>query len=162
MLSGAVPMIGTPAAFKPGSEIERRLTAELHDHALRHFLFVNVEDVLVGERLEVEFVARVVIGRDGFRIRVDHDRFDPELAQGEGGVDAAIVEFDSLADAVWSAAEDHDFAFRARADLVLAPVGGVIVGRVGFEFRGAGIDQPVGRDDAGGFAPCADFFFGRA
>ena len=43
MLSGAVPMIGTPAAFRAGREIERRLPAELHDHALRHFLLVNIE-----------------------------------------------------------------------------------------------------------------------
>ena len=36
MLSGCVPMIGTPAVLQTGGEIERRLPAELHDHALRH------------------------------------------------------------------------------------------------------------------------------
>ena len=54
--------------LQSGGEIERRLSAELHDHALGHFLFVNVEDVLVRQRLEVEFVARVVVGRNRFRV----------------------------------------------------------------------------------------------
>ena len=106
--------------LQSGGEIERRLAAELHDHALRFLLFVNVEHVFVRERLEVKFVARVVVGRNGFRIRVHHDGLDPELAQGESGVDAAVVELDPLADAVRSAAEDHDLAFRVRADLVFA------------------------------------------
>ena len=149
MLSGCVPMIGHAGGFQAGGEIERRLAAELHDHAFRFFLFVNVEHVLVGERLEVEFVAGVVIGRNRFRVGIDHDGFDLELAKSEGGVDAAVVEFDSLADAVWAAAEDHDFAFRARADLVLVAVGRIIVWRVGFEFRRAGIDEAIGRDHAG-------------
>ncbi len=150
-------MIGTPAAFQSGGEIERRLSAELHDHALRLFLFVDVEHVFERQRLEVEFVARVVVGRDRLRVRVDHDGFDPEFAQGEGGVDAAVVELDALADAVRPAAEDHDLAFRVGATLVLVAVGGVVVRRVGFEFRRAGVDEAIGGDDAGGDASRANF-----
>ena len=113
MLSGCVPMIGTPAALQAVRQIERRLPAELHDHAFRLFLVVNVEHVLERERLEVEFVARVVIGRNRFRIRVHHDGFEAELAQREGGVHAAVIEFDSLPDPVRPAAENHDLALVA-------------------------------------------------
>ena len=91
-------------------QIQRRLSAKLDNHAFWFFLVINVEHVFERERLKVEFVARVVIGGDRFRIRVDHDRFESELAQREGGVHTAVIEFDSLADAVRSATEDHDLA----------------------------------------------------
>ena len=38
-----------------------------------------------------------------------------DLARGEGGVHAAVVELDALADAVRAAAEDHDLALRRTA-----------------------------------------------
>src|SRR3546814_2288752 len=50
----------------------------------------------------------VVIGRDGFRVAVDHDGLEPGFLQRIGRMDAAIVEFDALADAVRAAAEDDD------------------------------------------------------
>ena len=42
----------------------------------------------------------------------------PDFAQGEGGVDAAVIELDALADAVGAAAEDHDFLPVAGAGFV--------------------------------------------
>ena len=144
--------------FQSGGKIERRLSTELHDHALRLFLFVDVEHVFVRQRLEIKFVARVVVGRNRLRVRVDHDRLEPQLAQGESGVDAAVVELDALADAIRPAAENHDLAFRVGAILVLVAVGGVVIRRVSFEFRRAGVDEAIGGDDAGGDALRADFF----
>ena len=93
----------------PG-QIERRLPAKLHDHAVRLDAIANVQHVLGRQRLEKQQVGRVVIGRDGLRVRVDHDRLDAQFAQGEAGVAAAIVELDSLADAVRAAAEDDHAA----------------------------------------------------
>ena len=90
-------------------QIERRLAAELHDHAVGLLGVADVQHVFERERLEVQAVAGVVIGGDGFRIAVDHDRFDAELLQREGGVAAAVIELDSLPDAVGTAAENHDF-----------------------------------------------------
>ena len=141
-------------------EIERSLTAELHDDALGQFLVVDIEHVFERERLEVEFVARVVIGRNGFRIRIDHDGFESKLAKGEGGVDAAIIEFDSLAHPVRAAAEDHDLALIAPAHLVLAAVGGIIIRRIRFELRRTGIDQAIRRRHFFGDAFRSNFFFG--
>jgi hypothetical protein len=54
-------------------ELERRLPAELHDHALGLLLVDDLEDVLERERLEIEAVGRVVVGRDGLGVAVDHD-----------------------------------------------------------------------------------------
>ena len=158
MLSGCVPRIGTPAALQSIGEIQRRLAAELHDHAFRLFLIVNVEHVLERERLEIKFVARVVIGRNRFRIRVHHDRFEPELAQGERGVHAAVIKFDALADPVRSATENHDLALcRSRAHLVLVAVSRIVVRRVRFELRRAGIHQAIGRYDSRGFSFAREF-----
>jgi hypothetical protein len=70
------------------------------------------------ERFEIEPVGRVVVGRHGFRIAVDHDGLVTDLFQREGGMAAAIVELDSLADAVRTAAENDDLLPVGRRRLV--------------------------------------------
>ncbi len=79
MLSGWVPMMLHAVRREAGGEVERRLAAELHDDAPAFFLLVDVEHVFERERLEVEFVARVVVGRNGLGVRVDHDGLEAEL-----------------------------------------------------------------------------------
>src|SRR5438067_9826538 len=125
---------GNASRFQPIGEIERRLSAKLHDYAFGSFLVVNIEHVLECERLKIKFVAGIVIGRNRFRIGVNHDGFETELAQGECGMDAAIIEFDALANAIGPATENHDFALTAFAALVLASVGGVVRGGIGLKF----------------------------
>src|SRR5664280_2641213 len=65
-------------------KIQRRLTAELHDHSDRRaagaFVLADGEHVFERERLEVEAVAGVVVGGDRLRIAVDHDGFVAVLA----------------------------------------------------------------------------------
>src|SRR6266481_262839 len=138
-------------------EIQRGLSAKLNDDAFWFFLLIDIEHVLEREWLEVKFVARVVIGRNRFRIRIDHDRFEPELAQGEGGVHAAVIKLNPLADPVRSAAENHHLAFATLAPLVLVAVSRVIIRRVSFELRRAGIDQPISRGDAASDSYIAQF-----
>ena len=146
--------------FQSVREVERRLSAELHHHAFGPLLLIYIENVLQRERLEIEFVARVVIGRNRFRIRVHHDRFEPELAQRERGVHAAVIELDSLADAIWSASKNHYFTFPAFAPLVLVAVSGIIIRRISFELRRTGIDQAIRRRHFFGDAFRSNFFFG--
>ena len=135
MASALVPRIGTPASRKHVGELQRRLAAELHDHAGQRAFFLllghDLQHVFGGERLEIEPVGGVVIGRDGFGIAVDHDGLIALRRQREGGMAAAIVELDALADAVGAAAQDDDlllvagigFAFRLAAD-------GCFIGRI--------------------------------
>ena len=75
MLSGSVPMIGTPEALQRQRQVQRSLAAELDDHAVRLFGVVDIQNFFEREGLEVEAVASVVVGRDGLGIAVDHDRF---------------------------------------------------------------------------------------
>ena len=111
-------------------------------------VFEDVQDVLAGEGFEVELVGGVVVGGNGFRVGIDHDRFVIFFPQGEGSVDAAVVEFDALADAVGTAAQDDDLGAVRRPGFVFGFVGGIVVGRVGFEFRRTGVHQLVDGLDA--------------
>ena len=90
----------------------------------------DVHHVLVGERLEVEPVGGVVVGRHRLGVAVDHDRLEAGVAQGEAGVHAAVVELDALADAVGSGAEDDDLGTVRGDDLVVVLVGRVVVRRL--------------------------------
>src|SRR5207253_5607196 len=68
---------------------------------------------------------------------------DAELLERKTGVAAAIIELDALPDPVRPAAQ-YDNPLRARSfrwQLVFIFVSGVVVRRVSFEFRGAGIDR---------------------
>ena len=156
---GLRPENGHARRFQSICEIERRLATELHENPFRFFLIVNVEHVLERERLEIKFVARIVIGRNRFRIRVHHDRFKSELTQSEGGMHTAVIELNSLADPVWPTAQDHDLALAALTPLVFVAVGGVVIRRVSFELRRAGVDEAVGGNHACGFSLLADFVF---
>ena len=111
----------------------------------------DFKHVLRRQRLEIEAVGGVVVGRHGLRVAVDHDRFVTRLAQRVGGVHAAIVELDALADAVRPAAEDDDL-FPVR-DLGLVGqragerrlVGRIHVSRRRGEFGRAGVDALIDR-----------------
>ena len=63
-----------PGVGQAVGELQRRLAAELDDHALGLLDLAHAEHVGQGERLEVEAVARVVIGRDRLGVAVHHHR----------------------------------------------------------------------------------------
>ena len=75
------------------------------------------EHVLERQRLEVQPVGGVVVGRDRLRVAVDHHRVAAGLAHGHRRVHAAVVELDALADPVRAGAEDHHARLVAAADL---------------------------------------------
>ena len=129
-----------------GRELQRRLPAELDHDALRPLARAHREHRRRIERLEVQAVARVVVGRDGLGIRVDHHGFVSERTEGLRSVHAAVVELDPLPDPVRAAAEDDD-AWRpavGRRLVGLVP-GRVVVGRLGGDLAGARVDPTVDR-----------------
>src|SRR6516164_9484580 len=109
-------------SFRWLSRLKRRLAAELHDHAVqdaaRALSLDDLDDVLGGQRLEIEPVGRIVVRRDRLGIAINHDGFEARLSERETGVAAAVIEFDALADAIWAAAEDDDFLFVRRSSFV--------------------------------------------
>src|SRR6266699_7053093 len=58
-------------------------------------------------------------------------------------VHAAVIELDSLADPVRSAAQDHDLEFSALAPLILIAVSRIVIRSVSFKLGCARIDQPI-------------------
>ena len=108
--SGDVPRIFTPASCSGSASFSGVCppyctTTETSPPAFALALD-DREDVLEGQRLEVEPVDGVVVGGDRLRVAVDHHRLEPVVAQRERGVHAAVVELDPLPDAVRAAAED--------------------------------------------------------
>ncbi len=103
-----------PVCLQRQSEVQWSLPTELHDHpdvgAGGGLVLVDGQHIFQGQRLEIQPVAGVVIGGHGLGIAVDHDGFVVVFAQREGRVAAAVIELDSLPDAVRPAAQDDDFA----------------------------------------------------
>ncbi len=132
---------GRPGLLQGHREVQGGLAAELDDHAVGFLPFHDVEHILQGQRLEVELVGGVVVGAHRLGVAVHHDRLVAELLQGEGRVDAAVVELYALPDPVRSAAEDHDLLLVRVARLVLRLVGRVVIRRVGLELGRARIDE---------------------
>ena len=89
-------------------QLQRRLAAELDHDPVRPLAPADLEHLLSTERLEVEPIGRVVVGRDGLRVAVDHHGLVAERAEALCSVDAAVVELDPLADPVRAGAEDDD------------------------------------------------------
>ena len=146
---------GHPGGLQGPRQLQRRLATVLDDDPAGLFLGDDLQHVLQGQGLEIEAVGGVVVGGDGLGVAVDHDRLEAVVAQGEGGVDAAIVELDALTDAVGTPAQDHDLLAIRRLGLALLLIGRVEVGGAGGELGGAGVHPLEDRTDAQGMAPVA-------
>ena len=129
--------------FQCAGKLERSLAAILHDDADGLLNVHDLEHILEGNRLEVEAIRGVVIGRDCFRIAVDHDGLEAVLAQRQRCMHAAVVELDALPDAVRAAAEHDDLLSVSGLGLALLLVGRIQIGGVGRELCRAGVDPLV-------------------
>ncbi len=130
-------------------QVERRLAAERHDRRqeplpVGRFGVDDRAHALGVERLEVEARRRIEVGRDGLRVRVDHDRAPAELAERVRRVDGAVVELDPLPDPDRPRADDQRRRAGHRRRLgrrARGRVRRVEVRRLGRELRGARVDH---------------------
>ena len=150
----AGPQDGHTGHGKGLGQVYRRLAAELHQGggrrnvsvlAVSRFVVDDVADRLLIQWLKVQAVAGIEVGGHRLGVGVDHDAADSGLRQGDGGVNAAIVEFDALPYAYGAAAYDQRLLPLQGRRLVLLVVGAVIVGGDRVELGGAGIDRLVDR-----------------
>ena len=127
-------------------EIQRRLPAELRNDAPAFFTLINVQHILERERFKKQFVARVVIRGNRFRIRIHHQRLEPILLQRERRVHAAVIELNPLPNPIRTTAENHHLLAVGRIYLVIAAiVRGIVIWCVRLELRRARIHQPIAR-----------------
>ena len=133
---------GDACRLEPAGEVDGGLAAQRHDDAHGLLDLDDVHDVLKGERLEVEAVGGVVVGRDGLGVAVDHDRLVALCLERIGGVHAAVIKLDALANAVGAGRENHHAGFLGLRALGGAAVlvGEVVVARAGGKLACAGID----------------------
>ena len=61
--------------FQRARQFQRCLSAKLHDHANRLFQVDNFQHIFQCQRLKIKAITDIVIGRNRFRIAVDHDGF---------------------------------------------------------------------------------------
>ena len=142
------------ALLEHARQLKRSLAAERHHDAVGALDIDNVHDVLVGERLKVQAVRGVVVSRNGLGVAVDHDGLEAASRQCVARVHAAVIELDTLANAVGAGAQDHRLGLvrrrglvgshallgiRARAVDVLVRL--VVVLRGARKLRSAGIDR---------------------
>src|SRR3989304_2322797 len=93
-----------PGLLERERQLKRSLPPELHNHAVRILLLDYAHHVFERHRLEIKPIRSIVIRADPLRVAVHHNRLDPDLAEREGGMDAAVVELDALAYAIRSSA----------------------------------------------------------
>ena len=79
-------------------ELDGGLSAERNDNADRVFLCNDVENVFRCQRLEIESVAGIEIGRDSLGVIVDDDDPVSQFAERVYAVNGSVVELDSLTD----------------------------------------------------------------
>ena len=142
------------ALLEHARQLKRSLAAERHHDAVGSLNIDDIHDVLVGERLKVQAVRGVVVSRDGLGVAVDHDGLEAAGRQRVARVHAAVIELDTLTNAVGAGAQDHRLGLvrrrglvggnallgiRARAVDVLVRL--VVVLRGTRELRSAGIDR---------------------
>ena len=95
-------------------------------------------------RLKVEFIRNIWVGRNRLGITVDHDGFVAGFFGGQHPVNAGIVKLNSLSNAVRTGAQHHHFFTVRNYRLVFRLVlryaeGGVVIRRFGGKLGGAGI-----------------------
>ena len=83
------------------------LAACRDNHAMRIFQFEDIHHTLEGQFIEVKAVTHIIVGRNCFRIVVDHHRTPTFLTDRFQRLHATPVELDRTADPV-SAGTQHD------------------------------------------------------
>src|SRR4029453_2933209 len=74
--------------LEPPGQVQRCLPAKLDNHTKWTFCKHYVGDIFESDRLEVKDVGNVVIGGNGLRIAVHHDRLNTKLSQSLAGLHA--------------------------------------------------------------------------
>ena len=92
-------------------KFKRSLTSELDDDPFRLFVQNDVVNVLPEHGLEIEFVCCIKIRRHGLWIAVDHDGLIAAFFGGENAMNAAVIKFNALPNAVGTATQNDDFLF---------------------------------------------------
>ena len=90
-------------------KVQRVLSAERRQDAVRVFFLNDLFDRLHCKRLNIDFVCNLLVRHDCCRVGIDQDDFHPFFAQCAAGLCAGIVKFGCLANDDWPGTDDHYF-----------------------------------------------------
>ena len=130
-------------------QLNGRLPAERHHHAVGLLGLDDAHHVLRRQRFEIQPVGGVEVGGHRLRVVVDDDHLVARFLQRPDAVDGGVVELDALADTDRAGAEDNDRLLAAvpagdeRGRLVFLVEGGVEIGRLRRELRRAGVHHLI-------------------
>ncbi len=141
------------ARVKLFCELHRGAAAERDDNAERLFQLQHAHNVINGQRLEVQPVGYVKIGRNRFGIVVYDDCFIAQLFQRVDTAHTGVIKLYSLPYADRARADYHHALACAARDKFARFVGitsvaagnGVKIGRLRFKFARAGVNHTVDR-----------------
>ena len=140
-------------------QLDGGLAAELHHRPVGMLDVHHILHILRRQRLKIQLVRDIEVRAHGLRIIIDDDRLITRSGKSPGGMNGAVVEFDSLSDSDGAASQHQNFL---RADgsigtnlaasgflrLVFSAVYRVIIRRARLELRGAGIHHLISGCDA--------------
>ncbi len=141
---GEVPQIGTPAASSPRASFSGVWPPSCTITPTGLLALDHRQHVLEGQRLEVEAVGGVVVGRHRLRVAVDHHRLEAAARAGRRRRARSSSRTRSPG-RCGSGPEPRMTTLRRSlgVGLVLLAEGGVEVGGLGRELGGAGVDPLV-------------------
>ena len=121
-------------------ELDRRLSAELHDCSVRFLNIYHILHILGSQRLKIQLVRNIKVRTYGLRVIVDDNRLISLFRKCPGTVYGTEVELDTLSDADRAGAQDkHFFLITSAVRLILSAVYGIVIRSRGSELSGAGI-----------------------
>ena len=88
-------------------QVVRDLATYGYDHTLRHFQVHHIEYTFERKFVEVQTVAHIVVGRNRFRVVVDHDRLVTQFTCSLCCIYRTPVELYGRTDAVSTRSQDH-------------------------------------------------------
>ncbi|MPN22309.1 hypothetical protein SDC9_169692 [bioreactor metagenome] len=133
-------------------QLDGRLPAKCHHDPHRLFYRQTAAHIFGRQRLKIQPVGGVIVGRNRFGVVVDDDDLVPHLAQAPHAVHRAVVELDALADAVGAAAQHHDDRTPAAgkaARLARAARTGVKIRGLGVKLGPAGVHHFIAGQKGG-------------
>ena len=108
-------------------KLERGLAAKGNHYPVRLLHIDDVHNVFVGKWLKVQAIGRVVVCGNRFRVAVHHDGLVAGIMQCVARMHAAVVELDTLADAVRAGAQDHRALLGGRTHFGSAQLVGLVM-----------------------------------
>jgi len=98
-----------PFALELDTAVERGLTAEAEQDAVRLFLFDHLLDEVGGHRQKVDLIGQVFGGLDSGDVGIDQDRPDALFLEGLDRLAPRIIEFARFADLEGGAPQNYHF-----------------------------------------------------